>query len=137
MRTSLWPNEYAGSFFAINIAQPKAADVCRPAKVRRQLPSLCEGGFADRGQNVLLFGLPGRGKTHVASAIGHELVLRGRPVLFTAMRASETDEVKQKLAADPYRRPHAMEAGLELEASNGADGESDRYRDAPGDEGPR
>lgn len=58
-----------------------------PAKVRRQLPSLCEGGFADRGENVLLFGLPGRGKTHVASAIGHELVLRGRPVLFTATRA--------------------------------------------------
>lgn len=58
-----------------------------PAKVRRQLPALCEGGFADRGENVLLFGLPGRGKSHVASAIGHELVLRGRSVLFTATRA--------------------------------------------------
>lgn len=53
-----------------------------PAKVRRQLPSLCEGGFLSRAENVLLFGLPGRGKTHVASAIGHELVHRGHSVLF-------------------------------------------------------
>ena len=58
-----------------------------PTKVRRQLPALCEGGFAERGENVLLFGLPGRGKSHVASAIGHELVLRGRSVLYTATRS--------------------------------------------------
>jgi DNA replication protein DnaC len=53
-----------------------------PAKVRRQLPELCDGGFLSRAQNVLLFGLPGRGKTHVASAIGHELTHRGHAVLF-------------------------------------------------------
>jgi DNA replication protein DnaC len=54
-----------------------------PAKVRRQLPALCEGGFVERAENLLAFGLPGRGKTHVACAIGHELVQRGRSVLFT------------------------------------------------------
>lgn len=53
-----------------------------PAKVRRQLPPLCEGGFVERAENVLAFGLPGRGKTHVVSAIGHELVQRGYEVLF-------------------------------------------------------
>jgi DNA replication protein DnaC len=53
-----------------------------PAPVRRSLPSLCEGGFVDRAENLLAFGLPGRGKTHVVSAIGHELVQRGYPVLF-------------------------------------------------------
>ena len=53
------------------------------APVARQLSALCEGGFVDRGENVLLFGLPGRGKTHVACAIGHELVRRGHRVLFT------------------------------------------------------
>jgi DNA replication protein DnaC len=53
-----------------------------PAKVRRALPGLCEGGFTERAENVLAFGLPGRGKTHVACAIGHELVLRGYRVLF-------------------------------------------------------
>ena len=43
------------------------------------LPTLCEGGFVERGDNVLAFGLPGRGKTHLACAIGHELVRRGLP----------------------------------------------------------
>jgi DNA replication protein DnaC len=54
-----------------------------PATAAKMLPSLCEGGFLQRGDNVLLFGLPGRGKTHVACAIGHELVRRGHRVLFT------------------------------------------------------
>ena len=53
-----------------------------PAKIRRQLPTLCEGGFVERAENILAFGLPGRGKTHLLSAIGHELVQRGYSVLF-------------------------------------------------------
>jgi DNA replication protein DnaC len=55
-----------------------------PAKVRRQLPTLLEGGFLDRAENVLVFGLPGRGKSHFLSALGRELILRqGRAVYFT------------------------------------------------------
>jgi DNA replication protein DnaC len=54
-----------------------------PAPVARKLGSLCAGEFVERGDNVLLFGLPGRGKSHVACAIGHELVRRGHRVLFT------------------------------------------------------
>ncbi len=54
-----------------------------PAKVQKMLPSLCEGGFVERGDNLLAFGLPGRGKTHLVCAIGHELVMRGHRVLFT------------------------------------------------------
>jgi DNA replication protein DnaC len=38
------------------------------APVAKQLPTLCEGGFVERGENVLLFGLPGRGKTHGSPA---------------------------------------------------------------------
>ena len=53
-----------------------------PAPVRRQLPLLCEGGFVERGENVLAFGLPGRGKSHLLCAIGNELILRGFSVLF-------------------------------------------------------
>lgn len=53
-------------------------------KVQKQLASLCEGGFVERGENLLAFGLPGRGKTHLVCAIGHELVRRGYRVLFTA-----------------------------------------------------
>lgn len=53
-----------------------------PAKVQTQLPALCEGAFVERAENILAFGLPGRGKTHLCSAIGHELVQRGHSVLF-------------------------------------------------------
>ena len=34
-----------------------------PDKVRRQLPTLLTGEFIRRGDNLLCFGLPGRGKT--------------------------------------------------------------------------
>ena len=50
--------------------------------VRRLLPTLCEGGFVQQADNVLAFGLPGRGKTHLVCAIGHELIQRGYRVLF-------------------------------------------------------
>ena len=53
-----------------------------PLRIQRQLPLLCTGEFADRADNILIFGLPGRGKTHVAAAVGHELVSHGRSVLF-------------------------------------------------------
>ena len=54
-----------------------------PAKVRRQLAGLLDGGFAERAVNILAFGLPGRGKTHFLAALGRELVLRhGMKVLF-------------------------------------------------------
>lgn len=54
-----------------------------PPKVAKMLPTLCEGSFVDRGDNILAFGLPGRGKTHLVCAIGHELIKRGHRVLFT------------------------------------------------------
>jgi len=38
-----------------------------PAKVRRQLPTLMEGGFVSRSTNILAFGLPERG-THFLAA---------------------------------------------------------------------
>ena len=55
-----------------------------PAKVQKMLPTLCEGSFVERGDNILAFGLPGRGKTHLVCAIGYELIQRGYRVLFTA-----------------------------------------------------
>lgn len=52
-------------------------------KVRRMLPSLMDGTFVENRENLLCFGLPGRGKTHFAAALGHELVVRhGLNVLF-------------------------------------------------------
>jgi DNA replication protein DnaC len=54
-----------------------------PLQTRRLLPQLCSGEFVDRAENLLVFGLPGRGKTHFAAAVGHELVQLSRSVLFT------------------------------------------------------
>lgn len=47
-----------------------------PLKVRRQLSTLLEGAWVERAENVLAFGLPGRGKTHLACAIARELILK-------------------------------------------------------------
>jgi DNA replication protein DnaC len=56
---------------------------CLPLRIRRLLPQLCQGDFVDRAENLLVFGLPGRGKTHFAAAVGHELINSGRSVFFT------------------------------------------------------
>lgn len=73
-----------------------------PAKVHRQLPALCSGDFLDRAENVLVFGLPGRGKTHLCAAIGYELARRGRPVLFvsTAMLVQRLLRAKRDLVLE-------------------------------------
>jgi DNA replication protein DnaC len=45
--------------------------------------SLIEGDVLDRRDNVLAFGNPGSGKTHLLCAIGQELIARGRRIYFT------------------------------------------------------
>jgi len=54
-----------------------------PLRLSRQLAQLCTGEFVARTENLLIFGLPGRGKTHFAAAVGHQLVQLGHSVLFT------------------------------------------------------
>ena len=52
-------------------------------KVNSLVDHLLEGSFVDRNENVLAFGNPGSGKTHLLCAIGQELVQQGRRILFT------------------------------------------------------
>ena len=47
-----------------------------PIKVRRQIPRLLEGRFVGQAENVLAFGLPGRGKTHLLCGIARELIIQ-------------------------------------------------------------
>jgi DNA replication protein DnaC len=55
------------------------------ASNRRAFAQLCEGAFCESAQNVLAFGLPGRGKTHFLAALCHELILRHQKrVLFVS-----------------------------------------------------
>jgi DNA replication protein DnaC len=61
----------------------QALDLKRlPTKVVQQARLLLEGSFVDRQENVLVFGQPGSGKTHLLCALGQELVRSGRKVLF-------------------------------------------------------
>jgi DNA replication protein DnaC len=55
-----------------------------PQKVQRLVSTLLDGGFVERAENVLAFGLPGRGKTHLLAGVAHELIVRHNyAVMFT------------------------------------------------------
>lgn len=54
-----------------------------PTKVARQVQSLRAGDFVDRKENLLAFGKPGSGKTHLLCALAQDLVHQGRRVWFT------------------------------------------------------
>jgi len=54
-----------------------------PVKVNSLVDHLLEGSFVDRNENVLAFGNPGSGKTHLLCAIGQELVQQSRRILLT------------------------------------------------------
>lgn len=53
-----------------------------PRRIVTHLNVLLEGAFLDRAENVLAFGNPGSGKTHLLCAIGQELIYKGRKILF-------------------------------------------------------
>ena len=53
-----------------------------PRILMQRLRTLGQGEFLEQADNILVFGLPGTGKSHAASAIGHCLVEAGHSVLF-------------------------------------------------------
>ncbi len=55
-----------------------------PQKAARQVKALLDGSFLERRENVLAFGNPGSGKTHLLSALGQELIRQGRRVAFSS-----------------------------------------------------
>jgi DNA replication protein DnaC len=61
--------------------------------------------WIDNGADLLLFGPPGAGKSHLAAAIGFALIENGRRVLFT-----RTSELVQRLQV--ARRELALESVL-------------------------
>ena len=59
-------------------------DLARVPSVSKQLVTqLCDGTLIDRAENVLAFGNPGTGKTHLMCGIAQELIRNGRSVYFT------------------------------------------------------
>lgn len=70
-----------------------------PAKVAHQVRLLREGAFVDHKENILAFGNPGSGKTHLLCAIGQELIRKGRTVCFSpcSLLVQELLRAKQDL----------------------------------------
>lgn len=66
-----------------------------PLKLIQQIKILLEGSFVDRTENILAFGRPGSGKTHLLCAICHELARQGRKVYLI---------VQQRIPAFLYQR---------------------------------
>lgn len=54
-----------------------------PVKVKQQFAVLREGAFLNRRENVLAFGNPGSGKTHLLCALCQELIRQDRRILYT------------------------------------------------------
>jgi DNA replication protein DnaC len=52
-----------------------------------QIERLRTGAFVEEAVNVVAVGRPGVGKSHLAAAIGHELILLGHTVLWTSTAA--------------------------------------------------
>ncbi len=75
-----------------------------PLQVARQLQSLRDGTFLDRRENLLVFGKPGSGKTHVLNALGDQLVQQGRSVLFAtcSLLVQELLSAKRDLKLDRF-----------------------------------
>ena len=67
-----------------------------PAKAARQVKTLQDGKFLERCENVLAFGNPGSGKTHLLSALGQELIRQGRRVAFSTCGRLVQDLLRAK-----------------------------------------
>lgn len=65
-----------------------------PVSLQLLISQLQQGDFVDAAHNVLCFGLPGTGKSHVACALGHHLVSQG-----CSVRLFQTYELVQHLLA--------------------------------------
>jgi len=59
----------------------------QPSVDQRLVRELATGRFVANGENVLLFGPPGVGKTHLAIGLGRAVVEAGHSVLFTSATA--------------------------------------------------
>jgi len=54
-----------------------------PKKLLRQVKVLQDGSFLDRKENILAFGNPGSGKTHLLCALGQELIRQDHRIYFS------------------------------------------------------
>jgi DNA replication protein DnaC len=54
-----------------------------PQKVNRQIKTLLQGDFLNHNENLLIFGNPGSGKTHLICALAQELIRQDKRIYFS------------------------------------------------------
>jgi DNA replication protein DnaC len=54
-----------------------------PKKVTQQIKTLLDGDFINHNENVLVFGNPGSGKTHLICALAQELIRQDKRIYFS------------------------------------------------------
>ncbi len=54
-----------------------------PKKVSQQIKTLLQGDFTNHNENVLIFGNPGSGKTHLICALAQELIKQDKRIYFS------------------------------------------------------
>jgi DNA replication protein DnaC len=79
-------------------------------KLVHQVTVLREGSFLDRRENVLAFGCPGGGKSHLLAALGQELIKAGRRAYFTStsLLVQELLRAKAELRLDKQLKKLAL-----------------------------
>jgi len=55
-----------------------------PKKVNQQIKTLMAGDFISHNENVLIFGNPGSGKTHLICALAQELIKQDKQIYFSS-----------------------------------------------------
>jgi DNA replication protein DnaC len=85
-----------------------------PLQVARQLQSLRDGTFLARRENLLVFGKPGSGKTHLLAALGEQLIQQGHSVLFAtcSLLVQELLAAKRDLKLERFIKRLASFAAL-------------------------
>ena len=65
-------------------------------KLKQQVQQLLTGDFLKRTENVLAFGTPGTGKTHLLCAVAQELIRKGHAIYFTSCSLLVQDLLRAK-----------------------------------------
>jgi len=68
----------------------------QPSLSPSRVKELADGAFIDQTENVLIFGNPGTGKTHLSIGLSREWCLRGRHVYFSTAAALVQDLLAAK-----------------------------------------
>lgn len=79
---------------------------------KESILQLCSGNFLNDSENIIFFGTPGSGKTHLALGIGRELCLKGKKVLFHTGCSIMQELVKAKnnlTLTNLFKRLHQYE----------------------------